>query len=175
MHGKLVCVVVLLALVCGAACAQNVELGKGLSASFGVFRLQDSDARDVAGTGYGIVLEKQLPSQFKLPLSVSLGYIYASNTFAGADVRLTNVPLFLNTKFNLGQSGKAYYGAGIGFDYAKLNVNVAGLNADDTNFAWQIFAGTKFGTNDKFFADVKYMDGTLDANTGLMFNIGGTF
>jgi len=177
MMGKKLCVVVcacaLLGSLCGWASAQDYEVGKGLNVSLGFFQLTDSDAKDMYGDGFGLTVEKMLPSEGERQLSASIGYIAHSSTYGSLDVKLTNIPVLFNVRV-VKESGANnwYYGAGIGFN--RMNISVSGFGSDPTtDFCFQLMGGMKFGKN--MFADVRSLSGGRKGNSGLMFNVGASF
>ena len=173
----LVVMVVTLVLLVSVVWARGVKPDSGLEVSLGILHLTDGDARNVAGTGFGVDLRRQvyegIGSKADINLYASIGYIKFSDTWHTIDVSATVVPI-MATAIKADKNG-IYYGVGLGLAVTRLELSGSSGSGStsETDFAYQLLAGKNF--SEKYFAEVKYFNGGIAGNTGLGVNIGAKF
>lgn len=184
-----------LALICGLALlvsANSFALGiggKDLKVSTGYFSFSDSDVKDVVGTAFALNAEKALTGKGQWESFVSVGYAKASGSNGVGDGKITIIPMVYGMKYNLTPNAlktKFYAGAGAGLTYSNAKATYTGYTLDSTAYdgtisetwkklslSFQLMGGVEFGKS--MFAEMKYIDGGEDVNTGWSFCLGAKF
>lgn len=162
-----------LALVCTASQARQ-EVNPEINASLQMFHISDSGASDILGTGLGLTLGRQIRSNDKYDLHVSLSFVQFSNTFEGASVKQRLIPVTLRAIKQMGtktQTNRPYAGVGLGF--VMMNTDIDGHSASQTDACVEFIGGIKFGA--RISAELKLLGGGRNGNTGVGLSIGSTF
>ncbi|MEN6356141.1 MAG: outer membrane beta-barrel protein [Armatimonadota bacterium] len=195
------CVLLMVVALCLSvmpAYAQNVEVGKGLSLAFGMYRPSDSDIKDGLGSNwFSANLSYKLSETDKTESYVGLGYIKAegkswTDTYEVGEAIVTDktdtdghiIPLTYTIKTKPQGMSKFYYGGGGGIFFSKLEANSSVFgkgDVSDTLFGVNLLAGVKF--SQKLSLELQYTrmlnDVKVDEEdynlSGLSLSLSGSF
>lgn len=174
-------VVVLVVLLATTSFAAKAS-GSGLSVSVGNFMLSNGEVADMVGSGLGITFSREIPMARQLPgmlkgckLSGNIGCIQFSNTYLGANVKETLVPITVRAvkEFDLKNKSSFCPYAGLGAGIVLMSLNVEGTSGSKTDACLELIGGTKIGSN--AFVELRTLGGSRNGNTGWGANAGWSF
>ncbi|MFA4996328.1 MAG: hypothetical protein WC536_04280 [Patescibacteria group bacterium] len=174
----LVVVVMMLAAATSFAAKAN---DANLNVSIGNFMLSNGEVADMVGPGLGITLNKEIPmsgllgSLKNVKLYGNLSYVRFSNSYQGVSIKETLIPITVRAikDFDLENKSSLRPYAGLGVGIVLMSLDIEGTSGSKTDACLELIGGTKFGSN--AFAELKYLGGKRNGNTGWGLNVGCSF
>lgn len=158
--------------VSGATAPADVD--QHINVSLGTFYLSATSAKEVLGGGIGLALDRQLRTLGDYDIHANIGYVNFSNTVVGINVKESLVPITIRAIRKFGdKAGTNHSYAGVGLGLVVNTLKAFGQSNTETDPCIELIGGMKFG--DKMFAELKWLRGGKDANTGIGLNVGSSF
>lgn len=188
----------LLVLTASASFAENIDLGRNLSAHVGAYCPTDGNIKDAVGAAWlDLGLSYKISGTPISEHSLGIGWIQGTKSYNGydydgfwsADTSVRMVPITYTYKTKPKTNPKVYFGGGAGMYLTRISASYSSYDGDmnagesQTRYAVHLVAGTTLSEN--ISADVRYTQ-FLDNDTeneydpkpnlsGLSLNIGARF